>query len=293
MTETIDGSCKVGAVVVTYNPDLSTLRLVIDAVSRQVAQGIVVDNASRQPEKIQHLLPTHFAFLGNPKNLGIARALNQGVTKLLVNRELEWILTLDQDVVMAPDYVIRLLGAVIRYPHQDKLGVVTGSLPEDSTGSRQLVSPRHFYNAGNLVRVTVFKQVRFREEFFIDSVDYDFSFQVRQTGYEVLSYDWPMLTHSLGASKRLLGRVVRYEPSDRYYYIVRNTTVLLCENKLPLSEYTGQVARWGFLVTLFEGPSAAARSILKGLGDALGGRLDWDCTEPNVHLARTPLEVQR
>jgi len=265
-----------GAVVVTYNPDLTVLRRVIDAVAPQVGKGIVVDNGSRQAREISTSLPDHFIFHDNGRNLGLARALNQGVEALLADSRVDWVLTLDQDTVVAPDYVDRLLAEVIRHPLNDRIGIVTGALPGDSTGSRQLVPPRHIYTSGNLVRSSLFGRARFREEFFIDFVDCDFSFQVRAMGYEIMAYDWPMFAHTLGVSKKILGRQVRYEPSGRYYYIVRNTTVLVHERRLMAREYLRQVAEWGILVALCEGPVTALRTFLKGIGDALGGRLDWN-----------------
>lgn len=278
MTKVMSGPPATGAVMVTHNPDFAILLKAVDAVAPQVTKGIIVDNCSSQPERIREILPPHFMFHANLKNLGIARALNQGVVKIMSHGNIDWILTLDQDVVLAPNYVKLLLDVIAQYPNSDRLGIVAGSLPYDSTGTRQLISPRHFFNAGNIIRSTIFKQTRFREEFFIDFVDCDFLFRVRALGFEVLTYDWPMLTHSLGRSQTILGRTIRYEPSGRYYYIVRNTTILFKEGKLTLGTYTRQVTQWGFMVMMGEGFSPAVRTFFRGLVDAIGGRLNWECT---------------
>jgi rhamnosyltransferase len=267
-----DAGARVGAVLVTFHPDPAVLPKVIASVVPQITRLVIVDNGSSDLAPPSPL-PASVELLRNPRNMGIATALNRGVARLREGEPLDWILTLDQDTELSPDYVQRLVSAVDDDPKRDRIGIVTGALPHESTGTQRLLPESYVYTTGNLVRAQLFDQVRFRDEFFMDQVDHDFSYQVRARGYEIRAYDAPLFSHVHGAPSAILGRSIGYEPSGRFYYIVRNSTVLLSEGRFPVRLYVRQMLQWGALLALHEGVGPAARSIARGLADALGRRL--------------------
>ncbi|MEO6172469.1 MAG: glycosyltransferase, partial [Arenimonas sp.] len=98
------------AIVVTYNPDAQfTKRLRL--VAAQFPRVIIVDNGSaRQSLQTLSTLSDDSAIklCFNSTNLGIAEALNQGVSQAL-REGFVWGVTLDQDTVVFPDLLETLI----------------------------------------------------------------------------------------------------------------------------------------------------------------------------------------
>lgn len=269
---------SIGAVIVTHDPDLGVLRSMLLAVSPQILRGVVVDNASSEQNQVCRLVPSNFATIRNEENLGLGVALNQGVRLLQEAGALAWILTLDQDTIISPDYVACLLEQVRKQPSTARVGIITAVLPKLSTNTHHVFSAHYVYATGNLVLAGIFSGLRFREEFFIDQIDHDFCFQVRSKGYDILVYDRPLFSHEHGSLRKILGRMVRYETGSRYYFVVRNSTVLLREGRIPLEMYLRQLVQWGLLLVLCEGLKRGVYSFARGMRDALG----WQSLPPAV-----------
>lgn len=73
----------------------------------------------------------------------------------------------------------------------------------------------------------LFDNIKFREEFFVDQVDFDFCYKVKQKGYLILDSNQGGLEHQLGISHAYFNK-----PQWRQYLIIRNSTVLLYEQKI-------------------------------------------------------------
>jgi rhamnosyltransferase len=121
----------------------------------------------------------------NPVNQGIAASLNKGIT-IASQAGYDWVLTLDDDTTVAPDMVetliawwsrlageavksIAVMGMSARDPYH-------GQAASRSAGSRQaFVEKRHLVTSGCLMSLEAYRAIGpFREEFFIDWVDYDY-----------------------------------------------------------------------------------------------------------------------
>ena len=79
----------------------------------------------------------------------------------------------------------------------------------------------------------------FREEFFIDSVDYDYCLRARSRGFRVIKLCRVGMIHSLGeAEQNDIGPLKVYTTNHnpmRRYYMFRNSTVLAREYFLKRS----------------------------------------------------------
>src|SRR5450830_134383 len=107
----------VSAVLVTFNPNLDTLITGVKAVSGQVSNIYIVDNASLDfsissfsnielPTNVKlHILRQQENFgIGAGHNIGIKHAIEQGA---------KFVLLLDQDSQVEPDMVFKLRSAYI------------------------------------------------------------------------------------------------------------------------------------------------------------------------------------
>ena len=100
---------RVGAVIVTYNPDEQFLDR-LSLISSQVERIIIYDNGS-SVESLSFLNKIQVkgvSLIYSKDNVGIAKALNVGIEELIKDNY-EWILTFDQDSYPSNDMVQQLM----------------------------------------------------------------------------------------------------------------------------------------------------------------------------------------
>jgi len=191
---------QICAIMVTYRPKLE-VQGHIAAILRQVARVIVVDNESTAESRaLLAFYSEHPAveLINNPRNLGIATAFNQAIARALTTGY-EWLATFDQDSRIPDEYFSGLLAAHAAFPERDSVAVLAPLYRDrhlgfiySSTGPIREVPIRDVpvrvtAASGNLVSVAALKVVGgFRDDFFIDCVDFEFYLRCRQAGWLVL-----------------------------------------------------------------------------------------------------------
>lgn len=296
----------VGAVVVTYNPD-DRFRRLIESLSAQVGAIWVVDNGSgiqvqTRLEGLESQAADRVTLISNPENRGLAAAQNQGVAAVL-DAGYDWVLLLDHDSVPDANMVPEMLSAARTYAAPEKIGFLAPRHDDDRGVSAASVFT---YGAFRVLRWGAIKPgriedraafamasgclipaARFREtglmaeDFFIDYIDFDFSFRVRRAGYRILVVGGAGLQHRLGdlTEGRFLGRVkaFREHSASRRYTIYRNRIRVIIRHGFLFPEFLQfeilSVAK-DFIQLLFweTGKAVKLRAILAGVGDGLMGR---------------------
>jgi rhamnosyltransferase len=100
-------------------------------------------------------------------------------------------------------------------------------------------------------------------------------FRIREQGYLTISINCKLVDHKLGQRRwiKILSNISRkpsdYEPPWRYYYIVRNSTKLLLENRLDFKTYIDQLMYWGIRIIFADGIKVFIKSFGLGLIHAL------------------------
>lgn len=286
----------VDAVVVTYRPDLDRLRAVLDRLLPQVRRVLVVDNGSRDQEALERLLSAHgqVTLLALGANLGVATALNLALdwARDVPEGPATWLLTLDQDSVLATGAVARVLAAFATLDEQARADcalVAMSHRPRAEHGpwasaDRRLelgrVGPFHerlmVITSGNLLRLSRLDDVRFEDRLFVDQVDTAFCAAVRRRGGRILAYPEVMMDHALGTSFEHGRRQRSYHDAQRLYYIARNSTLLLGRGDLPPLVWAVQLAGQSRSYVAARGPASLARLLAAlglGLADAALKRL--------------------
>ncbi len=231
--------------VVTHHPDGGFAGRVT-RVHPQVGALVIVDNGSHDAElgMLRGLAAQgSVALVCNVDNLGVARALNVGVQRALAAGYC-WALLLDQDTLVDPDMVERLLEAQASCPDGQRVAAV-GSRFRDPTGrsmeplrldakGEQWEEVESVITSGSLLSLRVYAALGgFRDEFFIDYVDTEYCFRARAAGYRIIETLRPLMSHTVGAPTphKLLWSTTwtSNHSADRRYYIARNNTVLLRE----------------------------------------------------------------
>lgn len=175
-------------------------------------------------------------------NSGIAAALNRGIRVAIDSHNPMWILTMDQDSDLPDDYVSAALGA-FESSDRNRVGMLcSGSqngyvvpLKRARPGIVESFDPMQ---SGTMVRRELISDIGlFREDFFIDAVDSEFTARARAAGWAALAVPGADLVHSLGESRpmKLFGKrltwfgkplsVYEHQPF-RVYFMTRNSLLL-------------------------------------------------------------------
>lgn len=222
------------ALIVSYNGG-SDLVETIAALAPQVQKILVLDNGST--DENQSIISALIADFGISLvrfgcNMGIGFALNRGL-EIAKNENFGWVLTMDQDSIAAPNMVSAMLASAKKVSGMKiicpSLAINGGNFfPRDD----QFVA--YAITSGNLVPMDVIAKIGgFNEEYFIDSVDFEFSLRVRSNQIQIVQSGRAGLFHRLGETTavRFFSATYNYTRHSplRRYYMVRNHLYLVSE----------------------------------------------------------------
>ncbi|MGI8740378.1 MAG: glycosyltransferase family 2 protein [Gammaproteobacteria bacterium] len=247
-TQSTENSAQVCAIVVAYFPDTSMLRAALHAIYAQVQAVLIVDNTPGRHDLCEAIVGLTVTVLALGHNRGVAGGQNVGATWAQA-RGFTHVLLMDQDSVVAPDLVVRLLAAEIslkaegksvaavapRFLHvrrkQAALSAVAqgwsaGEVVETRAGGKcqQL---DYVISSGSLIELEKLEIVGEMEEaLFIDYVDIEWGLRARSKGYHCYGVYEAHIEHCLGDTDVALPwmkkrRVVVHGPL-RHYYFFRN-----------------------------------------------------------------------
>lgn len=236
---------KIGALFVTYNPNLNSLSRNIDAARSQVDQCVVVDNGSSNFFELSKLIRDKEAIIiCLKKNMGIASAQNKGFEYFKSN-DFNWVLTLDQDSLIPENTIKAYLDSDLMNDPQNAI-ITIGYYDRNWTdeqkrslvyqGSDPYIEKRFVISSGNLVRISAWFRVSgFDESLFIDMVDYDFDAKLIVAGFKIWQVNSIIMDHAVGEviHKPILEKILFLpetglladHPAFRQYYIYRNTMI--------------------------------------------------------------------
>lgn len=286
---------KVAAVVTSYNPSVDIISRVT-LLRNLVPYILVVDDGSNQDASpiLSVLEEDGITVLRQPRNSGIASALNEGIRQARTLWEPDWILTMDQDSTLGENYVENALRSFRNAAAQGmRVGLVS---PESHNakpvkrlhGNKDVVQAFDPMQSGCLIPVSVLDDVGlFDESLFIDCVDTDFNLRIRAAGYSTPVGVGCDIEHSLGETRpmSIMGRPLRVDGQDlqiihhspvRVYYITRNIWLMVVRyfstNRIWMlrrlwMEVESNIVRVAF------GPRRIAfvRAWLTGIRDAVAG----------------------
>ncbi len=232
---------------------------------------VAVDNGDNAVPEGIHRLP-----MGG--NKGIAAALNAGF-EYLIKQGCDAVLTMDDDSSFPLADASAVLPLVEkRLGDYGIVGLNFNCSPDSK--SDVVIRTHNWLTSGNFVSTEAWKAVGgYREELFIDYVDFDFCSRLEQAGYKVGYLRDYSIEHRIGnpIEFKLLGRTfhaMNHSPI-RDYYRYRNARFLSKENpqafeKEYLKELFWQLPK----MLLFEDNKAEKlRMIRKGIADGKQGKL--------------------
>ena len=297
------------AVVVTFNPDIRRLKILIDATLPQVTSIILVDNKSKNRSLIRALIrrESRISLVPLNKNYGIAYAMNRGIE--LSHKMLNaFVILLDQDSRPMPHMVEHLrLGF-----NQDSRVAAVGprlldhrldgvSLKRDSNS--KFVDTSFLISSGTMIDLKKILLIGgFRSDYFIDHVDTEWIFRLRRLGYRALISNEAILDHVIGDHVRELYLgfrlyTVYYHSPLRDYYMFRNTILLARDSVCPWFSKWKLLLRIPKFVAYFlcfdEERELRLRLMIKGIWHGVcgvSGKLDMKKNKC-VAVSKTSLDI--
>lgn len=214
----------------------------VDRARRQVGGMVIVDNTPA-PSSGDWLGTAvsgseGVTLISNGVNAGVAKALNQGI-RWAREAGFSWVLLLDQDTALFDDMVSTLIRAYSEFPERERLAVVGCSpfaedTPAENNGTRWWTPAKVVITSGTLLSLDAAVKIGpFREEFFIDCVDFEFCLRARAAGYRIVEILKPVMRHVIGSPRRIRWQWVARSSSNhrpwRAYYITRNLVTVTRE----------------------------------------------------------------
>ena len=257
---------SISAIIVTFYPDDRFFEM-LRSIDNQVDNIWIVDNGSSgqirtKLEDLGSNANNSFNFILNDENLGLAAAQNQGIREA-INEGSKWILLLDQDSIPAGNMIDKMMVAAESYQDKNYLGMITPRHEnDDGEPSIPSYSTKHGFRlhryfmkvdevddtlafgmaSGSFIPSAVLQEVGLmRDDFWIDYIDYDFSFRLRKLGYKIIGVGAASLKHRLGESfKKHIGNfsfTYHVHPALRRYTIYRNRIRVIREYGLKFPNF--------------------------------------------------------
>lgn len=298
---------EVAAVIVTFQPELQSLRTLVGEVLEQVESVYLVDNS--RPEWLDGLslesLGARLKVMRLGQNTGIAHASNLGVDRA-ARDAFPYVLLLDQDSRPGPA-MVRMLLAALEDAHglpEGRRVVAAGPALRDGTSGRTVIYPNGRWGpkaeyqdeamtsealpvgylpaSGALISVASFRELGgFREDLFIDHVDLEWGMRVSLSGMSSVVVPQAVLEHRLADESReipLLGhRMSLHSDPRRDYFNVRNAILIARQRSTPgmwVVGLLGRQVRWAVATLLAARGTRLrrARCMLRGVFDGFSGK---------------------
>lgn len=299
-------SMLVAIVVVNYNGRADTFRC-LDSLARLRHDGcltVVVDNGST-PDDSQAIEETYpwVRVIRREDNGGWAGGNNTGIQAALDDGA-GWVILLNNDTVVSPELVDRMLAVAARHEEYGVLGPVINAMDEPS----EVMTDGCMFNAPGyngffqrkaipltgpddepgvtevdivngccmMISARVFEQIGLVDErFFLIHEESDFCLRAREAGYRCGVMSETLVWHKGSSSfKRQGNRLQRYFDARNLHLLVRKHSSSHEGGKSPFR------SRWQYLKYVYyryaiereHGHSEAADAVLEGVCDALQGR---------------------
>jgi GT2 family glycosyltransferase len=315
-------------IVLNYNGLEDTCRCLtsLQTVADPRMATLVVDNAST-PDPTP-LLRAEFPWaevVRNTVNGGYAGGNNAGI-RLALQRGAAYVVLLNNDTIVAPDFARRLLAAAEAHPEYDIFGPVINFLDEPDTVMTDGVvfnpaETAEFFQRRAvplvradlpaltevdivngcclLVAARVFRRIGLIDErFFLVHEESDFCLRARRAGFRCGVLGETLVWHKGSSSFARTGKRLQR------YYDARNLWLLLHKHGSPRPQRCGpwesrlkylKYLYWRYCIEAEEGHPEAANAVLEGLCDALSGRYGAyrPAERPAVPLLRRLFDFRR
>ncbi|STO32267.1 rhamnosyltransferase [Fusobacterium necrogenes] len=224
---------KIYGVVVLYNPNISETINNINSYVSELDKLYIIDNSEKENyTRLENYITINknieYTWLG--ENKGIAKALNVGKNKA-INEEADYFLTIDQDSSFKNNFREMINWLINNELLLEKVAIISPihNLKEKNIKTKNKLEEKEIVmTSGNILNLNLIKNIGdFNEDFFIDEVDHEFCYRIREKGYKILCLNDIELNHKLGNLKNYKFFSVTNHNYIRRYYITRNRLYMI------------------------------------------------------------------
>jgi rhamnosyltransferase len=279
---------EVACVIVFFNPTDASIDTVAALAGFPYPVVVVVNQASSKQVAALMLL-NHVHVIQNMSNLGLAKALNQGLGFAFDELNVRYVIAFDQDSVPEPS-LPQSLAFELAAAGSDRVACIGPVLVDrksmntryayDPQAGIDKLEPRTIPTSGTLFTREAWREVGpMLEPLFIDGIDHEWCFRAYSKGYRVAVSRDVTLLHDMGdAGIRFMGRFKPIHRSPiRHYFIIRNTVYLCSLGYIPkswkLSELLKTIRRIAVYLAVSADRIKSLRLMCRGLRDGFSGRL--------------------
>lgn len=264
---------KILAIIVTYNPLIDKLKVLVSELISQNTDVIIIDNQSDNSSKLESLTPTYISLLD--QNYGIAHAQNIGIKKAF-NKNYEFVIFFDQDSSIPHDMIYNMFELYQQISKNYKIGCLGPAYIDIKTGitapaiqikglkvNRVILNRENSYteadyiiSSGTLTTIKILKKVGFmNEKLFIDYVDIEWGLRIKKEGYRNFIANKVIMEHSIGDYSIKIpfsNKHINVHSDFRKYFLLRNPIYLILYSNLPLNWKIIQISKtFIYLIFLF------------------------------------------
>lgn len=294
---------SVCAVIITFQPELQNLQVLLDSLACQVERIVIIDNGSSESLEAfaaSQLHLSNLVVISLGENFGIGHAQNVGI-EYAQKLGFHYVALFDQDSCPESGMISTLcssaaalqsagikLGAVAPCYKDTQGGVLStfvrvgffGFKRTRSIGDGLPVEADFLISSGSIIPLSVIADIGDVDaSLFIDHVDTEWCFRAKASGYKLFGIPGAVMLHSLGDRRIrfwfLRWRTVPYHSPFRYYYMFRNSVLLIRRPYMPLSWKVADIARCVRAAVFFglfsSSRLASLKMMLKGVMDGMAG----------------------
>lgn len=246
---------QVAAVVIYYFPDEQAIKNTL-ALAHYLPV-VVIDNTDSEwsDRATQLAVKDNIVVIHNQQNLGVAKALNQGIRHWIA-QGIDWCFLFDQDSQIDSDFIDTMLTELSKsesyvaayvplyyaenlQQYGDIIQVTANKLIRISAkqlDQSELIWASYAISSGSLINLASYQAIGEHDEnLFIDFVDIEWGLRANALGYRMLTNAKAILKQQLGDKPLFLFgmRIVNHSPIRHYYYF-RNVVHMLRKQHVPL-----------------------------------------------------------
>jgi rhamnosyltransferase len=259
---------------------------------------VVVDNTAGIRSAAELGLCSEIEYMPIGENVGIARALNQGVDALL-RAGAESAILFDQDSEPPPALLTELPALISKANASGDRVALVGPAYEDlrlggvapfvrfrpwkleriAPEGSELIDVDFLITSGSCINLKYWSDIgQMDDALFIDFVDLEWCVRAKRAGFRVLGVPWIRLAHELGNEPvRVLGRTYPMHSPIRHYYLFRNAIALVRRPYLPFSWKSTELVKLPVRIVIYSlFPSDRMKHLkmaTRGLWDGWRGKL--------------------
>lgn len=226
---TIENKFHLFGVVMVYNPDVDVANN-IKSYLNAVDKLYVVDNSIDLHEDLLDAFSEDeqkkLQYIPFGENKGISYVLNFVLFGLKNAGNRDFLITLDQDTSFQKGEMERYWSEIQKQYSRDTSCVSFSAYPWDASIKENHYASR-VITSTNVIHVQTARNVGgFNEKLFVDEVDYEFSYRLREHGYRIMIIQNVGLNHRIGTPKTIsffgMKMTISHHSPKRHYYMTRN-----------------------------------------------------------------------